>query len=101
MSAQPPAGPPPGPPAYPQPAFQGPPPSSGKATAALVLGLVGIFLCPLICSILAIVFGKQAMDEIDQNPGMTGRGSAKAGFILGIVGTSLASLGIIIVLAGS
>lgn len=100
MSAQPPAGPPP-PPPYSQPGFQGPPQSSGKATAALVLGLVGLFLCPLICSILAIVFGKQAMDEIDQNPGMTGRGSAKAGFILGIVGTSLSALGIIIILAGS
>ena len=100
MSAQPPAGPPP-PPPNPQPGFPGPPQSSGKATAALVLGLVGLFLCPLICSILAIVFGKQAMDEIDQNPGMTGRGSAKAGFILGIVGTSLSALGIIIILAGS
>ena len=69
----------------------------GKATAALVLGIVGIFLCPLVCSVLAIIFGVQARNEIDANPtALGGRGQAQAGFILGIVGIALTVIWIVI-----
>jgi hypothetical protein len=76
----------------------GPPPQQthGKATAALVLGIVGITMCPIITSILAIVFAKQAYREIDYGGGRyTGRDMAKAGLILGWVGLALWGLGIL------
>jgi hypothetical protein len=76
----------------------GPPPtqSSGKANAALVLGIVGMFVCPIICSILAIVFAKQAYTEIDYSGGrIDGRGNAQAGLILGWVGLALWGLAIL------
>jgi uncharacterized membrane protein len=66
------------------------PPTSGKAIASLVLGIVGLVVCPIICSVLAIIFGKQAKEEIEYSGGRIGGESfAKAGYILGIVGISL------------
>ena len=35
-------------------------PTNGKATGALVLGICGLVVCPLICSIVAVVLGYQA-----------------------------------------
>jgi len=61
----------------------------GNATASLVLGILGIVLCPIVCSVLAIVFGNQARDQIRRDPSLGGAGIAQAGFILGIVGTAL------------
>ena len=59
----------------------------GEATASLVLGIIGIFICPIICSILAIVFGIKAKNMIDASGGyMGGRGVAQAGLVLGIMG---------------
>src|SRR5215207_537343 len=61
--------------------------SNGKATVALVLGILGLVFCPLICSVLALVFGYQARNEIDGSGGrISGRGNAKAGIVLGWVG---------------
>ena len=60
--------------------------TSGKATAALVLGIVGLFLAPIISSTLAIVFGSLAKGDIARDPGLEGDGRALAGIILGIVG---------------
>ncbi len=66
---------------------QAPQSTPGKATAALVLGIVSIVLCPLICGILAVVFGGQAKREIDASGGrLGGRGMAQAGVICGWVG---------------
>lgn len=65
-------------------------PGKGKATAALVLGIIGVigaFLMPfvgLICSIIALVMASQAKRQ-----GYIG-GAAKAGKILGIIGLVLA-----------
>lgn len=67
--------------------------SSGKATASLVLGILSFLCCPIIFSILAIVFGTQAKNEIAANPGMTGEGFAQAGVILGIVSLVLTAIG--------
>ena len=63
--------------------------SNGKATAALVLGICGLVVCPLICSVLAIIFGKQAQSELALNPAQSGEGMAKAGFIMGVIGLAL------------
>ena len=70
----------------------GPPPpqNSSNATVALVLGICGFVVCPLVCSILAIVFAKKAYTEIDYSGGrIGGRGMAQAGLILGWIGVGL------------
>jgi len=64
-------------------------------TAALVLGILQFFCLGTVGSILAIVFGKIGMTKADQGLA-TNRGSAKAGFILGIVGIALSAVGILI-----
>jgi hypothetical protein len=82
-----------------QPGWQ-PKPSSGAATAALILGICGLVLCPLIPSILAVVFGSKARNEIDASGGqMEGRGLAVAGLILGWIGIALCTLLILFVVA--
>jgi Domain of unknown function (DUF4190) len=76
--------------------------SSGKATAALVLGILGLVLCPFICSILALVFGYQARREIDASGGrMTGRGNATAGVVLGWIGVAFLVLLIGLIILGA
>jgi hypothetical protein len=75
--------------------------TSGKATAALVLGILGLVLCPLICSVLALVFGYQARSEIDASGGrISGRGSATAGVVLGWVGVGIVVLFVLIFVIG-
>jgi hypothetical protein len=81
---------------------QQPPGQSGKATAALVLGICGLLICPLICSVLALVFGYQSRNEIDASGGMIGgRGMAKAGIILGWVGIGITVLFVLLVIIGA
>ena len=61
--------------------------TNGRATASLVLGILGLIVCPLILSVLAIVFGYQSRKEIDASQGrQTNRGAATAGIVLGWVG---------------
>ncbi|HET6699279.1 MAG TPA: DUF4190 domain-containing protein [Nocardioidaceae bacterium] len=98
--------PPPGdePPGYgapPPPGYGAPPPGYGapkndtKAVLALVLGITSVLLgwCCFIfgaAGVAAIVLGRMARREIAANPAtLTGAGMARAGFILGIVGTAL------------
>jgi hypothetical protein len=64
--------------------------TSGKSTAALVLGILGLLFCPLICSVLALVLGHQSRREIDASGGrLGGRGNATAGIVLGWVGIAI------------
>jgi|AACY02.16.fsa_nt_gi hypothetical protein len=79
------------PPASPPPPPPGAAPQNGMGTAALVLGIVQFFCLGTIGSILAVVFGKIGMNKADQGLA-TNRGSAKAGFILGIIGLVLSAL---------
>jgi uncharacterized membrane protein YvbJ len=53
--------------------------TSGLAIASLVLGILGI-------SILAIIFGAIALNQMGQDPHISGKGLAIAGLILGIIG---------------
>ncbi len=88
---------------------QGPPPppaeagqekrTSGKATAALVLGIIGIFLLPVICSTLAIIFGVMGRNETEADPTLGGRGMATAGLVLGIIGLILGLLVFIVLVS--
>lgn len=72
--------------------------TEGSATAALVLGIAGLILCPLVCSILAIVFGNQAIRKIQADPNLDGEGMARAGIVLGWIGVGLVGLTIVFAL---
>lgn len=73
---------------------------SGLSVAALVLGICGFLVCPLVCSIAAIVTGTMAKNEIDRSGGrLTGRDYAKAGLILGWIGVGLCVLAALAILA--
>jgi uncharacterized protein DUF4190 len=69
--------------------------TSGKAVVALVLGIAGFFVCPIVSSLAAVLVGRSARDEIDADPRLGGRGVAQAGLVLGVVGLMLWVLGII------
>ena len=65
--------------------------NNSKATASLVLGIIGLFVCPIICSVLAIILGSTAKNEIAASGGyQTGESNAKAGIILGWIGLAIA-----------
>lgn len=98
----------------PQPTYPPPPiwyqypapiqlPSHPRANAALALGIVSV--CGLVVGVTLIVgplawyYGAVAMREIDREPGRWGgRGTAKTGFIFGIVGTALLMLLLLLLL---
>ena len=64
--------------------------TSGSAIGALVLGVCGITVVPLVCSVLALVFGYRARREIDRcNGTIGGRNYATAGIVLGWVGVAV------------
>jgi hypothetical protein len=69
--------------------------TDGQAVASLVLGIIGIGMCPLIASIVAIILGSQAKARIAADPSLEGEGMAKAGVILGWIGVGLGAIGII------
>ena len=70
--------------------------ASGRAVTALIMGIVGIVVCaPL--AIVAWVLGKLELNAIARGESSSkGRGLAMAGYILGIVGTILIILGIVL-----
>lgn len=81
------------PPAY------GPPPSSGKATASLVLGILGLLLFVALIGIplavLAIILGHLSLSEIKKSAGaMGGHGKAMAGLVMGYIS---AGMGVLVV----
>ena len=71
--------------------------TSGYAIASLVLGIAGLVFFPLVPSILAVVFGNKAREEIRRGEAR-GDGLAIAGVILGWVGIGVIALGILILL---
>ena len=84
-------------PAAPTPGPAAAAPQNGMGTAALVMGILQFFCLGIIGSILAIIFGKIGMNKADQGLA-NNRGSAKAGFILGIIGVALSIVGFILFL---
>jgi hypothetical protein len=77
--------------AAPQPAG-----SNTKATWSLICGILSLFICPIILSIVAIVLGNQAKGEI-QRTGESGEGLATAGQVLGVIGIIVGVVTFIIV----
>jgi hypothetical protein len=91
---------------YGQPGYDqqyGPPPvgyapDHPKATTSLVLGILGIVVCGVLAP-FAWQSGKRAVAEIDASNGqLGGRGAAQAGYVLGIIGTVLLGLGVLLML---
>lgn len=84
-----------------QPYGQQPPGYGGgdhpRGTTILVLGILSLVCCGLFTGIPAIIMGRSALAEIDAAPGRyTNRGTVKAGYICGIIGTALSVLGIVL-----
>ena len=96
---------PPGPPGQgpPYPPYQGAyhaPPDHPQATTTLVLGILGLVVCGVLAP-FAWQMGSRVLREIDGSQGqLGGRGNANAGRIMGIIGTALLVLSLVILLVG-
>ena len=77
----------------------GPRRTSGLALASLGLGLVGLFIAPLIASTVAIVLGHLARRDLRRDSTLTGGGYALAGIVLGWVGVVIGVVFVILLLA--
>jgi hypothetical protein len=65
----------------------------------MVLGILGLVLCSVIAP-FAWTTGRRTMAEIDASRGrLGGRGMAQAGYVMGIVGTVLLGLGLLMIAA--
>ena len=71
-------------------------PEPSQATTALVLGILGLVVCGVLAPFAWYIGNKevQAIDEGRRPP--ENRGTANAGKILGIIGTVLLAIGLII-----
>ena len=73
--------------------------TSGKAIAALVLGIVSLTTGCLIVGPLAIYYAKKTDVEIAAGTaGPSSKGLAKAGFILGVISTALMVVYVVVLL---
>jgi hypothetical protein len=72
------------------------PPASGRAVAALILGILSLICMGFLAGIPAIILGKMELNAIKagQAP-VAGESAAKVGFVLGIIGTALTCLSMI------
>src|SRR3954451_20272730 len=77
-----------------QPYYQAGPQTPGAGTAALILGLCNLIVCPL-CAPFAIFYGSRARKDIDAAGGrLTGRGLGTAGIVMGWIAVALTVLAI-------
>lgn|SRR5215203_960975 len=80
--------------------YSAPPVQHPQATLALILGILGLAVCPFV-GIAALLIGNKARKQINAAPGQfTGRGMATAGFVMGIVSVALVVLMVLIVILG-
>lgn len=80
------------------PAESGAYPEASQATTILVLGILGIVICQFLAPV-AWVMGSNELQAIDagrRNP--ENRGTANAGRILGVIGTVLMAIVIVILI---
>lgn len=65
-------------------------PTSGKAIASLICGILGFVILPIISAIPAIVLGHLSLSEIKRSAGrIKGQGMAIAGLVLGYLGIAM------------
>lgn len=84
-----------------QPYFAGPmfQTEAPDASTALVLSILGIFLCWFLAPI-GIVYALKARKQIEQNPQLTGSGKVTAALIVSILGTGLLAVVVILFFIG-
>jgi len=70
--------------------------ASGKAVASLVLGIIGVLCCGLLAPVAWILAAQERKAIEEGKSPAAGSGLATAGFILGIIGTVLLILVIVI-----
>lgn len=76
--------------------FPGQPQNAPNAVLSLVLGIIGIVLCPLTAP-FAWKLGKDGEGAVDASGGkLDGRGLATAGKVLGIIGTVLLCIAVVL-----
>jgi len=78
-------------------------PTSTYALVALISGILGWTLLPMLGSLVAVIFGHMARAEIRRAHNMDGDGMALAGLILGYSSffiTALAIMFVVLLLAG-
>jgi hypothetical protein len=76
---------------YGYPVYMAPPSANGMAIASMVLGILWLYW---VGSILALIFGYVARDQIKKN-GQSGDGMAIAGIVLGWIGVGFLLLGLV------
>lgn len=73
--------------------------TNGLAVASLVLGIVWVYW---IGSVLAVIFGHVALNQIKESGGTQGgRGMAIAGLVLGYVGIGFVAIVIFLIILGA
>lgn len=73
---------------------------SSLAIVSMIAGIVGLTFIPLIGSIVAVITGHMAKNEINRSNGaFTGDGFAIAGLILGYIGIGFFVIGLLFVIA--
>ena len=69
-----------------------------SATVALILGILGVTICT-VCAPFAWWQGQVARNEIDNSGGaLEGRGLATAGYVMGIIGSAILGLAIVVII---
>jgi hypothetical protein len=83
-------------PSYPAQAPMQYAPDHPKSTTVLVLGILGLVACGIIAP-FAWSMGRRTLAEIDASQGaLGGRGAANAGYILGIIGTVILAVSLLV-----
>ena len=85
---------------YAPPGYPAPPRTSGKATAALVVAIVGLFICAPVAGVVALVLAGQAASEIRASGGqLTGEGNVTAARVIAAIDIALGALVVLAILA--
>lgn len=70
------------------------PPTNNLAVISMVLGIAGLTVIPLVGSIVAVILGRSARNQMAQS-GEGGQGMATAGIVTGWVGIALAGIAVV------
>jgi hypothetical protein len=76
--------------------YRGPRQTAPGATAALVCGIVGVFICQIVFGIIAIVKANEAKRAIAADPRYDGAGMATAGLVLGIIDLVIFAIAVLV-----
>lgn len=80
----------------PFPSYARPARTSGKAVVSLLAAIAGLFIFPIILSVIAIIVGWAALTDIDRRPATGGRGLAIAGIVIGVIGLIIGIISVIV-----